>query len=719
MANLPEDRVESVNTAIYILWDEMFRAIYDQRRGAVLLNSSGVVQQNQYREHCIAMENCNEHANAQLKMEGQDTVSSEQVSQQEGTTQIQTGKQDTVSPDQASQQKNSFDSLVSALGYAGRFLKGPANSALGYAGSVLKGPLTSALGYSGTFLKDHTKPFLEKHSKKSVGAAVALVAGLLMTLYPQSGGSKPLADTLNLSAFPKTLLQGEKDLTNYDFGIRMDVQVQDCSSDTHWKKTFPDLDYSLLGYDILYGYPLANGRDPGFRHPIFSTDYSKPKQTSDCRYVVPQGFTVVPSESCMVSFESKLVRNKQEMSEHLGVQAKIEGGGWGFEFSASASYNKDTSEMSTGEFLYVMSHAECQNYYSMVDFQNPPPFDPGFLAAANKLADPKASPEDVLEFIKYYGTHFFTDVTFGAKFVQKHKVSQTAYQSLKKSKISVEVQASYSGLFSIGGGFSLDKEQSEAASNFAKNVTTTTFTLGSTPPANGDAMTWAASVQQNPVPMLYSLSQIDNLFTGQFTNHLTPGVNYNLVREKLSDVSQQYCRVLKEKGTVHSCESKFHLEAAGIDITGKGYLHLREVDKPLCISTCLHDADCTAVTYSVHKPPLAGSLCKFYRSINESVYVHLNLTKQDGSNGILSNLILFISKLQDVYLIRAKLSGAHYSESKINYEACNSACTNDLFCDAFSYSGTAGTCSMYSTKNITNIVFENDSYVTFIGLHSN
>lgn len=105
----------------------------------------------------------------------------------------------------------------------------------------------------------------------------------------------------------------------------MDVQVQDCTSDTHWKKTFPDLDYSLLGYDILYGYPLANGRDPGFRHPIFSANYSQPKQTSDCRDVVPQGLTVIPSESCVVSFESKLVRNKQEMSEHLGVQAEVEG----------------------------------------------------------------------------------------------------------------------------------------------------------------------------------------------------------------------------------------------------------------------------------------------------------------------------------------------------------------------------------------------------------
>ncbi|XP_078359953.1 perforin-like protein 1 isoform X1 [Oculina patagonica] len=542
-------------------------------------------------------------------------------------------------------------------------------------------------------------------SSVSVAVAVAVVAGLLITLYPYFTRS-------TLSAFPKMLALEEKDPTNYDFGVRMDVQVQDCSSDTHWKKTFPDLDYSLLGYDILYGYPLANGRDPGFRHPIFSANYSKPKQTSDCRYVVPQGFTVIPSESCVVSFESKLVRNKQEMSQHLGVQAKVEGGGWGFEFSASTSYNKDTSEMSTGEYMYIMSHAQCQNYYSMVDFKNPPPFDPGFLAAANKLADPNASDEDVIEFIEYYGTHFFTDVTFGAKFVQKHKVSQTAYQSLSKSKISVEVQASYSGLFSIGGGFSLDKEQSEAASNFSKAVETNTFTVGSTPPANGDAMTWASSVQQNPVPMLYSLSQIDNLFTGQFSQHLTPGVKYDVVREKLSNVSQQYCQALKNKGTVHSCESKFHLEAEGIDIAGPGYRHLREVDKPLCISSCLEEPNCTAVTYSIHKPPHASSLCKFYSSaIDDNLY----LKKQDGSNVILSNLILFISKRQDVSLYHAKLNGTKYLESKKDELSCFMSCTEDLFCDAVSYS--AGGCSMYSTKDITNIVIENGSNVTFVGFH--
>ena len=244
------------------------------------------------------------------------------------------------------------------------------------------------------------------------------------------------------------------------------------------------------------------------------------------------------------------------------------GGGWGFEFSASAGYKKDTAEMSTGESLFVLSHAECQNYYSVIDFENPPPFDPSFLARAKKLAN-SVSDDAIMDFIEYYGTHFFSDVTYGAKFVQHHKVSQKTYESLKKSQISVEAQASYSGLFSIGGGFSLDKEQSEAASNFSKSVETTTFTMGSTPPSNGDAMTWAASVDENPVPMLYSLSAIDILFTEPFVKNLLPG-DYNATRQKLESASHIYCQSLKNKGMVHSCEPHFQLESAGVDIQETG-----------------------------------------------------------------------------------------------------------------------------------------------------
>ena len=158
-----------------------------------------------------------------------------------------------------------------------------------------------------------------------------------------------------------------------------------------------------------------------------------------------------------------------------------------------------------------------------MDVTEPPPFQPGFVRWAKRLAKPDANKNDVIQFIKYYGTHFVMEVTFGARFTKNHKVSQTKYEELRSKKVSVEAQASYSGAFSVGGGFSMDKEQRSAASNFQKSVQTSTITVGAAPPSNGDALTWASSVQENPVPITYSLSAIHNLFTERYSKNL-PGL---------------------------------------------------------------------------------------------------------------------------------------------------------------------------------------------------
>ena len=214
--------------------------------------------------------------------------------------------------------------------------------------------------------------------------------------------------------------------------------------------------------------------------------------------------------------------------------------------------------MSSGEFLYIISQAQCRYYFSKMDVTDPPPFHPGFVRWAKSLAKRNSNKNDVIQFIKYYGTHFVTEVTFGARFTKNHKVSQTKYEELRSKKVSVEAQASYSGAFSVGGGFSMDKEQRSAASNFQKSVQTSTITVGAAPPSNGDALTWASSVQENPVPITYSLSAIHNLFTERYSKHL-PGVNIGVVREKLINASTNYCQALKDKGLVDSCDDSIHL----------------------------------------------------------------------------------------------------------------------------------------------------------------
>ena len=58
-------------------------------------------------------------------------------------------------------------------------------------------------------------------------------------------------------------------------------------------KTMPNIGFLLSGYDVMFGNPLPTlawgvlTSDPGFRLPIFSSDFSKGQMTQDIQYVVP------------------------------------------------------------------------------------------------------------------------------------------------------------------------------------------------------------------------------------------------------------------------------------------------------------------------------------------------------------------------------------------------------------------------------------------------
>ena len=65
------------------------------------------------------------------------------------------------------------------------------------------------------------------------------------------------------------------------------------------------------------------------------------------------------------------------------------------------------------------------------------------------------------------------------------------------------MQASYSGLFSVGAGFGFSESQASAVANFNSKVETETISVGSEPPKDGDAKTWAANAKETPLPYKY------------------------------------------------------------------------------------------------------------------------------------------------------------------------------------------------------------------------
>ncbi|CAC5423373.1 unnamed protein product [Mytilus coruscus] len=303
-------------------------------------------------------------------------------------------------------------------------------------------------------------------------------------------------------------------LFKVDVGMRSDYRLQDCGG-THFKRTFPDIDYAFFGYNILKGYPLANGHDPGFTYPIFETDYTERRESSDCRYRIPRGLVVVPDVSCITSFSSTTVQNKYELTKSLSQSAKVSVGVGIVAFSASAGYKESSSELSTGEFVKIISTAKCTYYFCKLDKVSHPYFTKSFISSVKKL-DESTQDQIYLDFFHYYEKHFLNYTEFGARFTYEHTMDSKTFQKKEEAGHNVGVDASYSGEYKIGGGFNMDSTHKQDASNFAKDVTTKTFTVGAPPPANGDAMTWVSTVKQSPVPMSYKLSPISELFTEKY-----------------------------------------------------------------------------------------------------------------------------------------------------------------------------------------------------------
>ncbi|CAC5400113.1 unnamed protein product [Mytilus coruscus] len=479
-----------------------------------------------------------------------------------------------------------------------------------------------------------------------------------------------------------------------------------CKIPSRLTRSFPDIDYVFLGYDILKGFPQADQHDPGFTFSIFKADYKTGSYTADCRYRVPRGLQIIPDVSCDTSFTSRIIRNQEDLASSLSTSAEVSGGGWGVKFSASIGYKKSSRSMGKGEFVYVTSQANCYYYYSRLIEDNPPPFDPTFLSWVHKL-NSNDSLETYIEFFSLFGTHYITDARFGARFVKNYKMETKVYEKQESEGVNVAVSASYSGLFSVGGGFSLDSSQQQAASSFMSKVTSETISVGAPPPANGDAMTWASTVKENPIPSGYKLSSIENLFTARYMSHIS--VDYKLIFENIKRHKTQYCNDLKAIGKVDSCVSlSSALNIKKTKLQGQ-FDTIKNTPLESCEENCLKRSECQAITYCIK--------CKTddsdYRKCNlfSEIISPISAVKHDDyqstiyRNTIMENTAIHGQALQPR---NATLKLAHLGQ-------CTKFIKNEPKAVAFTYNQRGSTkCQLYEWQDIIELNHKSHSSSSFV-----
>lgn len=494
----------------------------------------------------------------------------------------------------------------------------------------------------------------------------------------------------------------------FNIGMRQDPKLQDCQN-SELKTTFPDIDYTLLGYNILYGFPMTAGHDPGFTYPIFKADYSTGRQTADCRYSVPNGLVVIPDVACVISFSSTTIQNSHDYDEALSVSASVSVGGWGLSFSASSGYKKEISEIDSGESVLILSAASCHYYFSKIIPDQPPPFDDVFLQWLYKLNTTYGDPDLYSMFFDTYGTHFPTEVTFGARFTYEFKMSSKTYETKRSQGVDVAVQASYAGLFSAGGGFNMDSSQRQAASDFSKNVTTKTITVGAAPPANGDAMTWASEVKDNPVPTSFKLSSIEQLFSERYMRNLN--IDYKRIGNLIATNKNLYCQNLLKLGKVGGCGKIDYEIKLNNTVFGDATTHHSFSSASECVDGCRKRTDCGEISYLT----LSSSItkCNYY---NNKLLLYAKEFKQAVSI-VFPNKIGHHRYLNDTAVVGIFNRFQNDNDRHASLEKCEGLCIENAYCVAFSHCDCpteTAQCKLFSKEQINGLRMETGTTTSFI-----
>ena len=347
----------------------------------------------------------------------------------------------------------------------------------------------------------------------------------------------------------------------------------------------------------------------------------------------------------------------------------------------------------------------CEYYYSKLKVTQLPDFSSDFIYWMNRLSASNET-EVYIKFFDYFGTHFFKEVTFGASYTYEHKMSSQSYMHELSKGINIESSASYSGRISWSGGFTLDKSERESTSNFTKLVTTKTITKGAPPPADGNAMTWASTIKDNPVPVKYTLTPIANLFTARHMASLN--VNFEQISTNLNLFSHDYCKYLQKKGLLDSCE--YESEEIVLEST-RLWIHDKAIQVQLfsdCIYECIETTNCFAVTFWKKK-----------RSETTSGDITCHIFTKGLMRGTFDEeweTTLFRQTTNKTVEVRDTAIRGEFRDGSMaradSEDECLGRCKNDTFCSAFSYCTRLDkrrNCELFASNRISNFFQETDT----------
>ena len=368
----------------------------------------------------------------------------------------------------------------------------------------------------------------------------------------------------------------------------------------------------------------------------------------------------------------------------------------------------------------IHSTAECSYYSTSLKTYDLPPFSKEMQRWLKRMNDTFSTSDEtqdniLFEFLDYFGTHIPAKVVYGATHTFENKLTSSSYRNLSSQSTSVDAQASFAGLFSIGGGVSWSESTKQMVSRFQSLTETTTKTLGSPPPKGGDATSWVQSVQSSPAPIQYDLILVSQLFTDDLMKSFMSEQTVQKIQRNFEQVELEYCRHLSStKYPYVVCEAKLEqkylnstrvvLKSFTANSAGGVVASYPGVTIEQCSQKCTEIAGCVTIVMS-------GSTCTLLRESTQSDNSSLVIKPADGYTTIIlqehlvHNTRLFGYRFDQTAVRGDKYKISHeQNDFELISDRCGDFCSVTDSCQAFEVSNNtidSFNCVLYEKLGVT------------------
>lgn len=210
------------------------------------------------------------------------------------------------------------------------------------------------------------------------------------------------------------------------------------------------------GYDLLYGNPMAEGQDPGYKGGyVFDYTFNDCDKTQDKMWVVPDGsyVTVQTTSECAMSSSSEDMYNSKSYQEACNSKISISGSYSTFmasaAFSASAEFKSAHEGFSKEKTVTMSSSQYCKTYLGSMKWR---------VATQQILSDEYIQAvvqsfiaQDFRSFFAQFGTHMTNGVTLGGRAVYSSTFEEHAFQEASSSESNLQAGAKFSYGAAQGG----------------------------------------------------------------------------------------------------------------------------------------------------------------------------------------------------------------------------------------------------------------------------